>query len=158
MSKIASKSLQYVNGNYMKGNNTNRFDEYFTKPDIAKQLFEITKKIIKSKEDIEKYIWIEPSVGDGCFFDLLPKNSRIGIDINPRHDQQVIKSDYLQFNLPNKPIIVIGNPPFGHRGVLALEFIKHSKEADFVAFVLPMFFRSFGKGSIRYRVKDFNLL
>ena len=66
-----------------------------------------------------------------------------------------IKSDFLAYDLPNNPntpFVVIGNPPFGHRGVLALEFIKHAQNADFVAFILPMFFQSVGKGSIRYRV------
>lgn len=159
-----SKQLQYVNGNFMKVNVSNQFDEYFTKPDIAQQLLTITKEVISTYDDIHRFFWIEPSVGDGCFFDLLPKDNKIGLDINPRQSA-VISCDYLQFDfsqksnqLKNKPIIVIGNPPFGHRGVLALEFIKHSQQADYVAFILPMFFKSLGKGSIRYRVQDFNLL
>ena len=86
----------------------------------------------------------------------MPEN-KIGIDINASKFN-VLQGDYLQFELPKKPLIVIGNPPFGHRGVLALEFIKHSKNADFVCFILPMFFQSLGKGSVRYRVKDFHLL
>lgn len=119
-------------------------------------LFEKTKKVISKYENISKYTWVEPSVGDGCFYSILPEN-KIGIDINETQFN-TIQCNYLEFELPKKPIIVIGNPPFGHRGVLALEFIKHSKGADFVAFILPMFFQSLGKGSIRYRIKDFNLL
>ncbi|CAG8850863.1 18512_t:CDS:2, partial [Gigaspora margarita] len=98
-----------------------------------------------------------PSVGEGCFYDLLPANKKIGIDIDPKR-KDVIESDYLKYKLPDKPLIVIGNPPFGHRGVIALEFIKHSEEADFVCFILPMFFDSKGKGSIKHRVKRFNLI
>jgi len=138
-------------------NEKNILDQYFTKKHIAEKLFEKTKNIISQYEEIEKYTWLEPSVGEGCFYDLLPKNKKIGVDIDPKR-KDVIKGDYLKYKLPDKPLIIIGNPPFGHRGVIALEFINHSKKADFVCFILPMFFDSKGKGSIRYRVKGFNLI
>lgn len=148
--------LKYVNGGAMKSNINNRFDEYFTKTEIATYLFEKTKEIIAQYENLDIYTWLEPSVGDGCFYNILPKN-KIGIDILPTK-LNTIEKNFLDFNLPSKPLIVIGNPPFGHRGVLALEFIKHCEGADFVCFILPMFFQSLGKGSIRYRVHHFNLL
>ena len=54
---------------------------------------------------------------------------------------------------------MIGNPPFGLRGHLALRFINHSnKFADFVAFILPQLFESDGKGVPRKRVKNYNLI
>lgn len=149
--------LRYVNGKKMTQNKNNLLDQYFTKHHIAKKLYSKARNIISKYENIEKYTWIEPSVGEGCFLDLLPKNKKIGIDIDPKRND-VIKSDYLKYNLPKKPIIIIGNPPFGHRGVIALEFINYSKNADFVCFILPMFFESKGKGSIKYRVKNFNLI
>lgn len=148
--------LEYVNGNFMKQNKNNLLDEYFTKPNVSNYLFEKTKEIISKYEDIENYTWIEPSVGDGSFYKILPEN-KIGIDINETAFN-TLQINYLNYKLPQKKIIVIGNPPFGHRGVLALEFINHSQQADFVAFILPMFFQSVGKGSIRYRVKNFHLL
>ncbi|TDV23542.1 hypothetical protein BCF59_0533 [Mycoplasmopsis mustelae] len=152
-------NLKYVNGKSMLINIKNHLDQYFTKHAIASELFEKTKKIIKKYEEnnLEKYLWIEPSTGEGCFLDLLPINKRIGIDIDPKRDD-VIKSDYLKYKLPQQPFIVIGNPPFGHRGVLALEFLNYSANADYVCFILPMFFESKGKGSIRYRVKGLNLI
>ncbi|MCE8163984.1 MAG: SAM-dependent methyltransferase [Candidatus Moeniiplasma glomeromycotorum] len=150
-------NLRYVNGRKMLINEKNIFDQYFTKRYIAEKLFEKVKNIISQYEKIEKYTWLEPSVGEGCFYDLLPINKKIGIDIYPKR-KDVIKSDYLKYKLPDKPLIIIGNPPFGHRGVIALEFINHSKKADFVCFILPMFFDSKGKGSIKYRVKGFNLI
>ena len=149
-------NLKYVNGNIMKSNSKNYFDEYFTKPEISERLYKKTCEIISKYENINKYTWIEPSVGDGSFYKLLPKN-KIGIDIKETKYDTIL-SDYLNYELPEKPLIVIGNPPFGHRGVLALKFIEHSEKAEFVAFILPMFFQSFGKGSIRYRVKNFGLL
>ena len=142
--KKNEKVLKYVNGNTMKENASNFFDEYFTKHTVAKKLFEKSKEIISKYENIDKYTWLEPSVGNGCFYELLPKN-KIGIDINDSNFD-IIKMNYLDFSLPTKPLIVIGNPPFGHRGVLSLEFINHSKEAEIVCFILPMFFQSLGKG------------
>ena len=59
----------------------------------------------------------------------------------------------------NKKYIVIGNPPFGLRGNLALRFINHSsKFSEFVAFILPPLFDSNGKGSCMKRVKNMNLI
>lgn len=148
--------LKYSNGNAMKTNHKNKFDEYFTKPEIAKNLFDKTCKIISKYENLSVFTWIEPSVGEGCFYNFLPAK-KIGIDINPTKFD-TIQSDFLKYALPNIPLIIIGNPPFGHRGVLALEFIKHAQNADFVAFILPMFFQSLGKGSIRYRVPNLHLI
>lgn len=122
--------LEYVNGNFMKQNKNNLLDEYFTKPNVSNYLFEKTKEIISKYEDIENYTWIEPSVGDGSFYKILPEN-KIGIDINETAFN-TLQINYLNYKLPQKKIIVIGNPPFGHRGVLALEFINHSQQADFV--------------------------
>ncbi|UWV78069.1 hypothetical protein NWE59_03855 [Mycoplasmopsis felis] len=141
----------------MKENSKNKLDQYFTKRDIAEKLFNTSIEVISKYENIKDYIWVEPSSGDGCFFDLLPKNKRIGIDLEPRRSD-LIKSDFLKFELPKNKFIVIGNPPFGRRGVLALEFMNHSINADFICFILPMFFQSKGKGSIQYRVKNHNLL
>jgi hypothetical protein len=151
------KTLKYVNGNIMKINTDNHFDQYFTKRDLSQYLYNKTADIISKYDDIDKYIWLEPSVGEGCFFDILPSDKKIGVDIEPIRDD-IIVQDYLKYDLPKTPLIVIGNPPFGHRGVLALEFINHSSNADYVCFILPMFFQSLGKGSIRYRVKGFNLI
>jgi len=54
---------------------------------------------------------------------------------------------------------VVGNPPFGLRGHLALNFINHSyKFADYVCFILPQLFESDGKGSPRKRVVGYNLI
>lgn len=152
------KELKYVNGNVMKQNIHNVLDEYFTDKKLAISLFEKAKNVILNYEKtLENYFWIEPSVGEGCFYDLLPPKKRIGIDIKPKN-LEIIQSDYLAYELPQEKIIIIGNPPFGHRGVLALDFINHSQNAEYVCFILPMFFESKGKGSIKYRVKNFHVI
>ncbi len=77
--------------------------------------------------DYSDYTFIEPSVGNGSFYNFLPDDKKIGIDIdaNIKFDN-VIVSDYLDFTPKNGKYIVIGNPPFGLRGNLALRFINHS--------------------------------
>jgi len=158
MNTLFGKEFRYVNGNLMKENANNLLDKYFTNKNLAESLYQKTVDVIKKHENnIENYIWLEPSAGEGVFFDLLPQNKKIGIDISPLRED-IIKYDYLKFKLPNKKIIVIGNPPFGHRGVMALNFINHSIMAEYVCFILPMFFESKGKGSIKYRVRGFNLI
>lgn len=151
--------LKYVNGNDMKTNQDNLLDQFFTKDEIAENLYQKARSIItKYEKDLTKFKWIEPSAGNGAFLNLFPNNKRLGIDINPMSDE-IIKQDYLKYNLPaNEKVIVMGNPPFGHRGVMALNFINHSQSADYVCFILPMFFDSKGKGSIKYRVKGLNLI
>ena len=150
--------LKYVNGNVMKVNTNNVLDQYFTKKEVASYLFSKTRDIISGYENsIDNFHWIEPSAGNGVFFDLLPQNNRIGIDINPLNNE-IIQADFLQYKLPTSRNIVIGNPPFGHRGVMALNFINHCRNAEYVCFILPMFFESKGKGSVKYRVRGFNLI
>lgn len=151
-------SKRYVNGNEMKENSSNALDQYFTKPSVALKCFQKACEVIKKYENLDDFIFLEPSAGDGVFYDLFPKNRRIGIDIEPKRDG-FIQCDFLNYKLPtHQKVICLGNPPFGHRGVMALEFINHARNCDFVCFILPMFFESQGKGSIKYRVKGLNLL
>jgi len=113
---------------------------------VAKDLYKQAKNIIsKYEKNIEHFNWIEPSAGNGAFFKLLPKNNRTGLDIKPLNDE-IVKQDYLKYGLPkNKKNIVLGNPPFGHRGVMALNFINHSKNADYVCFILQCFLQAVAK-------------
>ncbi|MBQ9312512.1 MAG: hypothetical protein IJ213_05640 [Bacteroidales bacterium] len=155
---VKAKQFHFVNGNVMRKNEDNILDQFFTNRDVAKTLFEQTENIISKYENgTEDFLWIEPSAGEGCFYDLFPKNRRLGIDIEPLR-REFLQRDYLEYTLPDRKCIIMGNPPFGHRGVTALEFINHSQKADYVCFILPMFFNSKGKGSIKYRVKGFNLI
>jgi hypothetical protein len=149
--KLLDKEIDYSNYS------SSEKDQFFTPESIAKQCWETFLE--KTEIDIEDYTFIEPSAGDGSFMKLLPEGS-IGIDIEPRHDN-IQEGDYLEWNPEDtsKKYIVIGNPPFGLRGHLALEFINHSYEfADYVAFILPQLFESDGKGSPRKRVKGYNLI
>lgn len=132
-------------------------DQFFTPPHIAKECWEIF--LIEVKVNLKEYIFIEPSAGDGSFLKVLPRGS-IGLDIEPR-SPGIIMQDYLTWKPTDtsKKYIVFGNPPFGLRGHLALNFINHSYAfADYVCFILPQLFESDGKGSPRKRVKGYNLI
>jgi hypothetical protein len=135
-------------------------DQFFTNEKISKYCYEKTLEILgEFGINQEEYIFIEPSAGCCNFYNLFPKNRRIGVDIDPKGNKELIKENYLYF-FPEKEkkYIVLGNPPFGLRGNLALRFINHSYNfADIVAFILPPLFDSDGKGVPKKRVKGYKL-
>ena len=135
-------------------------DQFFTPKCTVEYCYLKFIEVLKVyKENYEDYTFIEPSAGDGSFLNVLPKNRRIGLDIEPRNSE-VIKQDYLDWRPSDSgKYVVIGNPPFGLRGQLALKFINHSSEfADYVCFILPQLFESDGKGVPRKRVIGLNLV
>lgn len=132
-------------------------DQFYTPPAVAKYCFEKFKEVVPI--NVDEYIFIEPSAGDGSFLGCLPPDMTLAVDIEPRH-ASVIKEDYLKWtpSIGDK-IIVFGNPPFGLRGHIALQFINHSYAfADYVCFILPQLFESDGKGSPRKRVQGYHLI
>ncbi len=132
-------------------------DQYFTLPETAEKCYNIFLDTLgKLGIRTTGYTYIEPSMGEGCFYDLLPKQKRIGIDIEPVRPD-TIKSDFLKWHPTRKgKYLVVGNPPFGLRGHLALQFINHaSRFADAVGFILPQNFGSDGKGAPGKRVKEY---
>ena len=61
----------------------------------------------------------------------------------PKH-KEVIKRDFLKTRFKHDNSIVIGNPPFGKRGKLAVEFVNKALTiADTVAFIVPVIFRKY---------------
>ena len=133
-------------------------DQFYTKQNVASDCYD---RLLSVLEDLEinpnEYWFIEPSVGSGNFYRLLG-DKRIGLDIQPRTtcNKEIIKEDYLLWSPPqDRKYIVVGNPPFGLRGHLALQFINHSADfADVIAFVLPQLFESDGKGVPFKRVDE----
>ncbi len=135
-------------------------DAYFTRRDVAEycvnQFYKVCKQL---RISLRGYTFVEPSAGEGCFFDYLPRGS-IGIDLHPKR-KSFVTCDYLQWypSRPDRKYAVIGNPPFGHRGAMALAFVNRSLLfADLVAFILPMSFFSNGKGVNMKRVQSATLL
>ena len=137
-------------------------DQFNTLPEVAGYCWKSFQEVLKKDKTIlGNYKFIEPSAGTGVFYDLLPKNRRIGIDVE-KFKEEYIQKDFLTWE-PNftddRPCVAIGNPPFGYRGWLALEFFNKAAEfCDYVGFILPMSFQSDGKGSPKNRVKGMTLI
>ena len=110
-------------------------DKYYTSPDLAKYVVNKTKEII-GEENITEYI--EPSGGNGVFLDYLPQGT-YSCDIEPE-DNRIVKQDYLELDLEyKKGRCIIGNPPFGNRNTLSVQFYKKSIQlGDYIVFILPI--------------------
>lgn len=124
-----------------------KLDKFYTKNDIAKKLLE--------KTDYQSFdIVIEPSCGNGSFYNQIVHKNKVGVDIDPEIDN-VITHDFLTLTpkVENKNVIVLGNPPFGKQGSLALKFIKKSSEySNTIAFILPL---SFMKDSMKNKIPEY---
>ena len=133
-------------------------DTFFTQRAVARHCYRAFKGAT-ADVNLRRHIFVEPSAGEGCFFDLLPPSRRIGLDIRPRREG-IQKADFLTW-YPGREAryVVIGNPPFGVRGAYALAFINRAfLFADVVAFILPMSFLSNGKGVNMKRVRNAHLI
>ena len=152
--KMAKINIDYSTFTYKEK------DQFFTPKNTAIYCYNKFIEIINKYGDNQNmYTYIEPSAGSGNFLNLLPKNNRIGLDIEPL-SEEIIKQDFLEW-FPDKSdkFVTIGNPPFGLRGNLALRFINHASTfSDYVCFILPQLFESDGKGVPRKRVKNLNLI
>lgn len=125
-------------------------DQFFTKKDLAIRYLNILKEYLIAN-NIQQNRWLEPSAGSGSFFNLLPKEDRLGIDISPKIPE-VIDSDFLKYNLIEKDYITIGNPPFGKNSSLAIKFFnKCSLHSKVVAFIVP---KTFKKHSVISKLDD----
>jgi len=129
----------------MATNKKHTEDKFYTKKEIV--------KLIINNIKLDDYdLIIEPSAGDGSFINYIDKYNYIAIDISPE-DNRIIKKDWFGFELESKykKVLVLGNPPFGNQGGLAMKFIIKSSSlgVDTIAFILP---KSFKKKTIQNRV------
>ncbi len=117
-----------------------QLDQWYTKPEIA----EICISAMNEFGLIgDQHMYIEPSCGTGSFSNALQnkgiRNIRM-FDLDPK-TQNCEKADWLTINLdtnPNKTII-FGNPPYGKKAKLAVDFINHSfNMANYVCFIVPI--------------------
>ena len=135
-------------------NHQKQLCQFYTKHHIAKLCFEL----LKQKIELKKYDFIiEPSAGKGSLFNLIEKEKRIGLDIDPK-SKEIIKMDYFDFQpQKHKTYIVVGNPPFGKISNLAIQFFNKSCEfCNVFAFILP---RTFKRKSIQNKLNlNFHLI
>lgn len=136
-------------------------EQFFTKEDTAKYCYNnLLSFLDKEKIDISNYTFVEPSAGNGAFFNLLDSKNKIGLDLMPLSDG-ILEQDFLLWSPDdlNRKYIFIGNPPFGYRAWLALAFMNSAEQyADYIGFILPMSFQSDGKGSPKNRVNNMKLV
>ena len=137
----------------MELTNSRKLDQFYTCPHYALEFYNnISNLLLMDEYDII----LEPSAGDGSFYNLLDER-RIGIDIDPKIPG-LIKSDFFEWNYPiDKNILTIGNPPFGKNSSLAIRFFNHAaKFSSVIAFIIP---RTFRKTSVINRLdRNFHLL
>lgn len=127
-------------------------DQFYTNSDVAIRLWTTYQTYMPR----HNYI-LEPSAGTGSFYNLLPVDKRIGIDLEPKAPG-IIRQDFLEFKPEEKKrYIVIGNPPFGKCSSLAIKFFNKCAEfADLIGFIIP---RTFKRISIQNKLNlDFNLI
>lgn len=116
-------------------------DKFYTQEHVAKQCFEFLHSQLNISENA---IYLEPSAGAGSFINLLPHY--IALDIAPE-DDRIKKQDYLKYEVDKENFITIGNPPFGSRSKLAIDFFnKAATMSDVIAFIVPV---SFMKWSVQ---------
>lgn len=137
---------------------TKRGDSYRARAKVA-HLAQQCLDVLASHYRLDDFaLVVEPSAGEGVFFDRLPESNRVGLDIDPRHDG-LLKADFLRWRPKRglRRILTVGNPPFGQRAAIAFDFLHHACSfSDVVAFILP---RSFNKNTFQNRVRnDFHLV
>lgn len=126
-------------------------DKFYTKPEVAKQCYNFLLNKISIEE---KSLFLEPSAGNGAFLNYLKNYD--ALDIKPE-DNRIKKQDFLTYQTKINNYITIGNPPFGSRSKLAIDFFnKAATISDVIAFIVPV---SFMKWSVQKNLSaDFALL
>lgn len=130
-------------------------DKFYTIPSYSKKCIDKVFELY-NKESFD--LIIEPSAGNGSFFNQLDCDNKIGLDISPEC-KNIIKMDFFDYIPPldKKNILVIGNPPFGKISSIAIKFFNHSaKWSNIIAFIIP---RTFRRPSVQNRLdKKFHLI
>ena len=133
----------------MDNSSKRKLDKFYTNKSTASSLIDKTCDILKL--DKSSQLFLEPSAGGGAFSSQL--RNVIAYDLFPEADG-VLKQDFLsEFTIPDAGSrIPIGNPPFGKRAKLALEFLnKCGRLCGTACFILPSTFR---RWSVQSKVEN----
>ena len=146
--------------------------QFYTKPSVAVSCLQILYQILEELFVGNKIQFIEPSAGSGSFLLQLPNkiiyfnkkrySSRLGFDLEPKHIE-IAKLDFLKedindnYLVPYQYRVIVGNPPFGKRATLAIDFFNRSaKLAPIIAFIVPI---QFEKWSVHSKLdENFDLI
>lgn len=126
-------------------------DKFYTQVDKAKECYDFLHKVLTLPQDV---LYLEPSAGNGSFLNYL--DNYIALDIAPENEN-IIEQDFLAYTSEYTDLITIGNPPFGNRSDLAVEFFnKAATMSEVIAFIVPV---SFMKWNVQKSLNnDFALL
>lgn len=117
----------------------NKLDKFYTKDNVAQECIEFLKQHLSS---FNKELFLEPSAGSGVFLPYLPRYE--AYDIQPEGDN-IQEADFLKLELKGNDYVTIGNPPYGKRSKLAIDFFNHAAaHSKIVAFILPVSFMKWG--------------
>lgn len=123
-----------------------RLDQFYTSDAVAKSCVEALMEVLPALGYESRVEFLEPSAGAGAFLRALPAPV-IAYDLDPKWPG-VKKKDFLTL-VPEdleirrrEHLVVVGNPPFGHRGKLAIDFLNHATRlSETMAFIVPAQFR-----------------
>ena len=125
----------------------NLLGQFYTKSEVARACWKHFRNTLSTLNlNLSDLFFVEPAAGTGAFYKLLPSKKRFGIDLVPKCND-VKSQDFFkvnEFRSTPSDTVIIGNPPFGKRGKLAIAFFNHAARlADIVAFIVPVNFRKF---------------
>ena len=136
-----------------------RLSQFFTADEVAAWLWREFQKLYHP----QKFVMIEPSAGKGAFLKQMPEGS-LGIDLDPQYPG-VVRADFLDVDRAwlaahlalDRPIAILGNPPFGKGSELAWQFFNRAATmANVIGFILPVSVR---KAAVENRLdKRFHLV
>ena len=128
-----------------------QLDKFYTQKKVAKQCVDFLKEKINLPNNVT---FLEPGAGNGAFLDYL--DNYLAIDIK-QEDIRIKEQDFFNFYSDKRDYLTIGNPPFGKRSKMAIDFFnKASQFSEIIAFIVPV---SFMKWNIQKSLnKDFALV
>jgi hypothetical protein len=115
-------------------------DKFYTIPCYSKKCID---KVFELYDENNFDLIVEPSAGNGSFFNQLEFNNKVGIDISPENEN-ILRMNFFDYHPPTDKnnILVIGNPPFGKISSMAIKFFNYSSNwANVIAFIIPRTFR-----------------
>ena len=104
-------------------------DKFYTNENIIYSLV----KEYGSQDKYKKYLFIEPSAGNGALLNVMDKLELKykGFDLAPERED-ITQQDFLEFNLKDytkrKNIITFMNPPYGFSSNLVVKFFNKASE------------------------------
>lgn len=129
-------------------------DKFYTNEDIIYSLV----KEYASQDKYKKYLFIEPSAGNGALLNVMDKLGLKykGFDLAPERED-IIQQDFLEFNLKDyterKNIITFMNPPYGFSSNLVVKFFN--KASEFSKEIWMIAPKTVKKNSVKNRLNSY---